>query len=156
MAALSLAARLSLALAFALSARAKLADRSGFATALGAFGVPAGAALSVVLPAVEAALAIVLVALPGEPWPAWAALGLLGATTGQVVANLTRGRRVPCPCFEVGGDRPISGATLVRNGWLLALGVLATAPATDADPFPALLAAAVCGGATLVVLRRVA
>jgi hypothetical protein len=153
---LALAARLSLALAFALSARAKLADRPGFAAALVAFGVPAGTALSVVLPAVEAALALALVALPGQAWPAWAALGLLGATTGQVVANLTRGRRVPCPCFDVGGDRPISGATLVRNGWLLALGILATAPATGAAPGLAVLATALCTGATLAVLRRVA
>jgi hypothetical protein len=155
-AALALAARLSLALAFAISARAKLADRPGFAAALDAFGVPAGAALSVVLPAVEAVLALALVALPGQPWPAWAALGLLGATTGQVVANLSRGRRVPCPCFEVGGDRPISGATLVRNGWLVALGILATAPATGAAPGFAVVATAVGAGATLAVLRRVA
>jgi hypothetical protein len=153
-AALALAARLSLALAFALSARAKLADRSGFAAALDDFGVPAVAALSRAVPALEVALALALVAAPGEPWPAWAALGLLGATTGQVVANLTRGRRVPCPCFEVGGERPISGATLVRNGWLIALGILATAPATGADPVPAILATAACAGATLTLLRR--
>lgn len=154
MAALALGARLSLALAFALSARAKLADRAGFAAALGTFGVPAAAALSRVVPALELALAIALVAVPGQPWPAWAALGLLGATTGQVVANLTRGRLVPCPCFEVESERPISGATLVRNGWLIALGILATAPATGAGRGAAVVAAVACAGATVAVLRR--
>ena len=116
--------------------------------------VPAGAVLSRALPATEAVLAVALVAIPGQPWPAWAALGLLGATTGQVVANLSRGRRVPCPCFEVQGERPISGATLVRNGWLLALGIVGTAPATGAEPGPALLATAACAGTTLALLRR--
>jgi methylamine utilization protein MauE len=155
MADVALAARLSLGLAFILSARAKLADRPAFAAALGDFGVPAGTALSVVLPAVELALALVLVVVRERAWPAWAALGLLGATTGQVLANLSRGRRVPCPCFEVHGERPISAATLIRNGWLIALGILATAPATPVHPGAAVPATAVLAGATLVVLRRV-
>jgi hypothetical protein len=151
---LAVAARLSLALAFALSARAKLADRPGFATALADFGVPAAAVLSRVVPVLELALAMVLVAVGGSAWPAYAALGFLGATTGQVVANLSRGRRLPCPCFEVAGDRPISGATLIRNGWLIALGILATAPATGADPAAGVLATAACAAATVMLLRR--
>jgi methylamine utilization protein MauE len=152
---LALGARLALGLAFTLSARAKLADRPAFAAALGDFGVPAGATLSIVLPAVELALALVLVVVRDQAWPAWAALALLGATTGQVMANLSRGRRVPCPCFEVHGERPISAATLIRNGWLIALGIVATAPATAVRPAAAVLATAALAGTTLVVLRRV-
>ena len=150
----ALAARFAVAAAFALSAAAKITRPTAFAGGLAAFGVPAPATVARLLPPFEAALALLLVALPGQSWPAFVAVGFLALLTGAVVANLLAGRAVPCPCFDPEGDRPISVATVVRNGVLLALAILATGPTAGAEPAPAAAAAVLSVAATLFALRR--
>ncbi|MGH9037507.1 MAG: MauE/DoxX family redox-associated membrane protein, partial [Acidimicrobiia bacterium] len=118
------------------------------------FGAPAAAARG--LPALEAALAVALLAFPDHPLPGLAALATVAAFTAAVARRLAQGRAVPCPCFGTRGGRPVSGATLARNLALLVLAAVAVLPADGAAPGPAVAALAVTVPLTIVVLRRTA
>ena len=152
----ALVARITLAATFGLSAATKLADRHGFARALRAFGLPAGDALAWLLPVIEGGLALVLVLVRGAPWPAFLAVAVLALFTGAVVANLVGGRAAPCPCFgpPAAGARPVSAATVARNGYLVALAVLGSGATAGASVAATFAAAAIAVPATLVALRR--
>jgi hypothetical protein len=150
----ALVARLTLAAAFTLSAGTKLARPVAFAGSLAEFGVPAPGVVARLLPLVEGGLALALAALPHQSWPAFAALSVLALFTGAVLANVARGRETPCPCFAPAGGRPTSAVTVVRNGLLLALAVLATGSVEGASAGPTLLATAVSAPLTLAALRR--
>jgi hypothetical protein len=91
-----------------------------------------------------------------DAWPAFLAIAVLALFTGAVVASLAGGTPKPCPCFGPPGDgaRPVSAATVARNGYLVALGVIGTASTDGASTAGALAAAAVTAGATLIALRR--
>jgi hypothetical protein len=153
----ALVARITLAAAFGLSATTKLAQRPSFARGLENFGVPASTALSWALPPVEAGLAVLLVTVRDEAWPAYLAIAVLAVFTAAVVANLAGGDPAPCPCFGPpgAGARPVSAATVARNGYLVALAVLGTGSTDGASATAAVGAAAVTVTATLLVLRRV-
>ena len=150
----ALVARVDLAAAFALSAGAKLADLPATSVALAAFGAPAPVVTARVLPAVETALAVALLAFPDHPVPGLAALATVAAFTVVVARRLAQGRAVPCPCFGAREGRPVSGATLVRNLALLLLAALAVLPAGGAAPGPAVVALVVAVPLTAIVLRR--
>lgn len=150
----AMSARLTLAAAFVLSAGAKITRPAAFTAGLAAFGVPAPRTVAYVLPPLEAGLAALLVALPARSWPAFLAVAFLALLTGAVVANLAAGRRVPCPCFDPQGGRPVSTATVARNGALLALAILGTGSAEGADAVPTLALSAVTVTVTLLALRR--
>ena len=150
----ALVARLTLAAAFTLSAATKLARPVAFAGSLARFGVPAPGLVARVLPLVEGGLAVALAALPRHSWPAFAAAAVLVVFTGAVAANVARGRETPCPCFAAVGGRPVSAATVLRNGLLLGVAVLATGPVEGASAGPALAATAVAAPLTVVALRR--
>jgi hypothetical protein len=152
----ALVARVDLAAAFALSAGAKLADLPATAAGLAAFGAPSPHLAARVLPALEAALAVALLAFADRPEPAHAALVMVAVFTWFVARRLMQGRAVPCPCFGGHGDRPVSVLTLVRNGLLLALCVVAGLPSEGAAMASALLAAAVTVPLVAVALRRTA
>jgi hypothetical protein len=154
LATVALVARADLAVAFALSAGAKLADLPATGVALAAFGVPAPAVTARALPAVEAALAVAVLGFPDHPAPGLAALVTVAVFTVAVARRLAQGRAVPCPCFGARGSRPVSGATLVRNLALLILAAVAVLPAGGAAPGPAAVALAVTVPLTAVVLRR--
>ena len=111
----------------AVSALLKFRDRRAMPAAMTGFGVPRrwAAPVATAVGLAEAALAGLLWTGVARPWPAWAAAGLLGVFTAAVVANLARDRRPPCPCFGAPGARPLSGRTVLRNGLLLALAVVA-------------------------------
>lgn len=133
--AVALAARLVLAVALGWAAVAKVRDRSAVPEQMRALGMPAvlARALSVLLPSAEAAVAVALVVLPHAWWPAWASVMLMGAFTVLVVATMSRG--VPCPCFGVSAA-PTGVRTIVRNGVLLGVAVLATGPVGGARAGP--------------------
>jgi len=152
----ALVARIILAATFGLSAAAKMADRPGFARALREFGLPRSDALSWALPLVEGGLAIALVFVRGGAWPAFLAVAVLALFTGAVVANLIGDRPAPCPCFgpPAAGARPVSAATVARNGSLIALAVLGTGSTDGASAAAALAVAAVAVPITLLALRR--
>ena len=153
----ALVARITLAAAFGLSAALKLGHRAAFARGLEQFGVPASGMLASVLPPVEAGLAVLLVTVRDQPWPAFLAIGVLALFTGAVVANLVGGRPAPCPCFGPpgAGARPVSAATVARNGYLVALAVLGTGATSGASAPATAAGAAVLVTITLVALRRI-
>jgi hypothetical protein len=149
--ALALAARIVVAAAFVVAAVQKLRALPAMRAQVQGFGVPGplvGAAVAV-LPALELAIAAALIAVPYSWVPAFVAVGLLALFTGAVIGNLSRGRRPPCPCFGAGtSDVPISARSVVRNGWLLALAVVATGSIDGAEPFAVVVLTAVLGAVT--------
>ena len=152
----ALVARITLAAAFGLSAATKLGHRSAFARGLENFGVPGATALSWGLPPVEAGVALLLVTVRGQPWPAFLAIAVLAAFTAAVVANLAGDQPAPCPCFgpPAAGARPVSAATVARNGVLVGLAVLGTGSTAGASAGATAAGAAVTVTATLAALRR--
>ncbi|MCZ7531637.1 MAG: hypothetical protein M5U31_15650 [Acidimicrobiia bacterium] len=93
--AIALAARAVLAAALAWAAITKVRDRRSVPDQMRALGVARALTrpLAVLLPAVEAALAVALVSFPSSWWPAWASVVLVAAFTLVVVATVGRGRR---------------------------------------------------------------
>ncbi len=131
------------------AAVAKFRDLDTVRAQMRALNVPAAAAP--VLPVVELGVAA-LVLLTN--WGAWLAVALFGVFTLNIVRALAKGRRDPCPCFGV-NSAPMSTWALLRNGWLLALAVLATG--ADGDPSMGwVLAFVVVLGAVSAVLVRAA
>jgi hypothetical protein len=152
----ALVARITLAAAFGLSAATKLAHRSAFARGLEDFGVPGSAAVAWGLPPVEGGLALLLVTVRGHAWPAVLAIAVLAVFTAAVVANLVGGRPAPCPCFGPpgAGARPVSAATVARNGCLVGLAVVGTGSTAGASAGVTVAAALVTVTLTLAALRR--
>jgi hypothetical protein len=127
------AARGTLAIVLAYAAVAKLHEARRLPGQMRAFGVPVAlsVATAVLVPVIEFAIGVSLFAFPNSSVPAFAAVALLALFTGAVLANLGRENPAPCPCFgAVAVERPVSGRTLVRNAWLLALAILATGDPT--------------------------
>lgn len=121
--ALALAAGLVLAGVFALAGTAKLADRAGTRTAVGAFGVPGRLAplFAFVVPLAELTVAILLLPGPTRLMGGAGALALLGLFSVAIALSLARGRAPDCHCFGQLHSAPASWKTLVRNGVLVAL-----------------------------------
>lgn len=153
---IALVARITLAAAFGLSAAAKLTRPVEFAEGLRNFGIPASGAVARVLPPVEAGLAVLLVTVRSSAWPAFLALAVLGVFTAAVVANLVGGHPAPCPCFGPpgAGARPVSAATVARNGYLGGLAVLGTGSTAGASGWATAAAALVTVTLTSAALRR--
>jgi hypothetical protein len=150
-AAVALAARLVVAAAFAVAALQKLRAWSQLTAELAGFGVPGTVVVpvAVALPVAELLTAAALVVFAGSAVPAFVAIGLLALFTGAVLANLAQGRHPPCPCFGAASAAPLSARTVVRNGWLLALAVLATGSIAGAEPWAVVLWTAVLGAVTV-------
>ena len=117
-------ARIALGVLFLASGALKLRDPSwpGAARAMGAprWSVPLVAPAEIVL---GAGLAVGAV----RPWPAWLALGLLAAFSVALVRVLRRPvtERPACACFGRRSAKPVGAGSLLRNGALAALAVLA-------------------------------
>ncbi len=117
-------ARIALGVLFLVSGALKLRDLSwpGAARAMGAprWTVPFIAPVEIVLGAG-------LAAGVAEPWPAWLALGLLVVFTAALARVLQRPReeRPACACFGRWSSKPVGAGSLLRNGLLAALAVLA-------------------------------
>ncbi|WP_232665273.1 MauE/DoxX family redox-associated membrane protein [Pseudonocardia sp. TRM90224] len=88
--------------------------------------LPAGAvgAVGVAVPVLEAVAAVALVVPATAVAGAVLALGLLAAFTVGVAAVLRRGTAASCLCFGV-TERPFGPRHLVRNGFLIAVALLA-------------------------------
>ena len=112
-----------LAVFFAVAAAAKVRDPKATVTSFAGLGLPRSALLAQVVPAVEAVIAVLLVAAPvlGAP----AALVTLAFFTTFLVTRLRAGVRAPCACFGSISDAPLSVANLVGNGFLILLSMAA-------------------------------
>lgn len=102
---------------------AKLASPTRWQAEAASMGVPR--LLSAPVPVVEIVLGAVLTSQLVRPLAGWLAVGLLGAFTLLVVGQLARGRRPVCMCFGALSSRPIGPLTVVRNGALIAVAVVA-------------------------------
>jgi len=144
---LSLILRLALAVVFAISSVAKLADLTGTRRAVLDFGTPRFAigAITIGLPFVELATSIALLA-PSKIG-AVAALALLAVFSLAIAINLARGLRPDCHCF--GQSTPIGPWTLVRNA---AIAAPAVAVLVGSDPGPSALRGEVIASACVAVV----
>lgn len=121
-----LIARLLLALVFAVSGLAKLADSAGSRKSMGEFGVPSFLAgpLTLPLPLVELACAVALIPPTLAWWGASGALAMLVLFMAAIAVSLMRGRRPDCHCFGQLHSSPVGWTTLARNGLLAGLAAL--------------------------------
>ena len=83
-----------------------------------ALGLPFPRLLARGVPAVELAVAIALIAVPG--WGALAAFGLLVLFTALLVSLIRSGQPIACSCFGAVSDEPVSWVEVARNVVLLA------------------------------------
>ncbi|MEV0296622.1 MauE/DoxX family redox-associated membrane protein [Nocardia sp. NPDC050710] len=119
--------RLAVGVVFGLSAWGKMADRVGTRAAVTDFGVPIRwvPAVALGLPAVEGSVAVAVLPPRTAVAAALVALLLLAVFTVAVARLLALGKRPACSCFGASSATPIGVGTLVRNGVLMALVVLA-------------------------------
>jgi peroxiredoxin len=120
-----LLARGALAMAFTVAAAAKVVDRAGTRRAAGELGVPGSLvpAVAVLLPVVEVAIVLGLLAGPTAVVAAWATVALLAAFSVVVARTLAQGKRPDCGCFGAVTRSPIGWPTLARNAGLAGLAV---------------------------------
>ncbi|HTD50534.1 MAG TPA: MauE/DoxX family redox-associated membrane protein [Acidimicrobiia bacterium] len=103
------------------------------------------------LPIAELVVAVALVAW-WNPAPGVAALVLLGAFT--VVLVRAYARKVPCVCFGAAGlDAPTGPASVLRNGVLAGLAVLAIATPSGASAGATIAAGAVFATIAALAIR---
>jgi len=124
--AIALVSRIVLAVVFVTAAVLKLRDRPRVVRQMtklvGARLAPASA---IVVPLVELGLALWLIVAGDTAIPGLVAIAVLLLFTGVLVRALVR--HVPCPCFGGGAvAAPVGPGSIIRNGILLALAVLAT------------------------------
>ena len=111
------ALRLVLAGVFLVAGLAKLVDRKGARTSIGAFGIPDGLAglFAFALPVAEIGFALALFASATVQWGALGLIGLLLLFIVAIGINLARGNRPDCRCFGQLHSTPIGADTLWRN-----------------------------------------
>ena len=129
-------AGLALAAVFTVAAVTKLTDRRSTAREFADLGLPAPTLLTGIVPPVELTVAALLLFHPAVG-ALLATLALL-AFSAVLLAALRSGRSVTCGCLGPLSRRPISAATLIRNGALLALAALASTGPTPDGPVPVL------------------
>ncbi len=107
------------ALLFAHAALAKWRGLAEFGAVLGNYRLfPAQlvSALAVLVPALESAVALLLLAAASRPWAAAAGATLLLGYGGAILVNLRRGRvGLDCGCSGPADRRPIAGWMVWRN-----------------------------------------
>lgn len=156
------AVRLLLAGVFGLSAWGKFADLSGARKSVGDFGIPIRLVPTVAwaLPVAEVVVAAGLLV----PWaaPGAAALGtlLLLTFTAAILRLLRAGKHPSCSCFGAVSATPIGRGTVVRNGLLLGIALLAVAGSIARPRLPSglppdhAIALAAAAGFVAVLIRQ--
>ena len=86
-------------------------------------GVPSSVASLV--PYIELVVGALLLVQLQRSFVAWVAAAVLLAFSAVLALQLQRGLRPPCACFGSLSARPIGAGTLVRNGVLLAVALVA-------------------------------
>ena len=133
-----LALRMVLAAVFLVASVGKLRDLPGARRAVRDFGVPerASAAVGVLLPLAELAIALALLFPPTARWGAAAAFLVLMAFIAGIANALRQGEAPDCHCFGQIHSAPAGRGTLARNALLGALAAIVVVegpgPAVDA------------------------
>jgi uncharacterized membrane protein YphA (DoxX/SURF4 family) len=128
----------ALAIIFAASAWAKIADIGSFEAAVKDYGLLPAALVKVfarALPIFEVAGAIGLLMARTRLAAAAVLLLLLASFTIAIAANLVRGRKdIDCGCFGPALRQKLSGWLLFRNATLCGAGLTALLPAGERNP----------------------
>jgi hypothetical protein len=82
-------------------------------------------AVAVAVPYVELLVGVPLAAQLLQPWPAVAAIGLLGVYTVLIVRRISDGSRPPCACFGSKSKRPLGMYHVARNLCLVGIALVA-------------------------------
>ena len=148
-----LVARCALAAVFCVAAISKLADRDRFRVALDAFGAPAHltAPLSLAIPVLELAIAVLLLPAGTAQGAAIAAMALLTVFSVVIGRALREGVEADCACFGATSSS-VSIATQARNAGLIVL----AAPVALAGPGDSLGATDVSASALLALAALLA
>ena len=81
--------------------------------------------IAVVVPYAEIVVGVALAVRLFPPWPAVAAIVMLGAYTVLIVRRIADGSRPPCACFGARSSRPLGSYHVVRNLLLIAVAGIA-------------------------------
>lgn len=108
---------------FVVAGVSKLSAPSQWRSQAAGLSVPGGVAG--VVPYVELSVGALLLVQVQRSATAWCAVVMLLAFTGVLARQLMQGKRPPCACFGALSVRPIGVSTLVRNGALIAVAVVA-------------------------------
>jgi uncharacterized membrane protein YphA (DoxX/SURF4 family) len=136
---ISTAARIALAAVFLVAGATKVGDLAGSARAVNAYRLmpfEAAKVVGAVLPFVEIALGLLLLAGIAVRLSAGIAAVLLVIFTIGILSAWARGLRIDCGCFSAGGDlgagqSPTYGRETLRDvGFLVLAGVLLWRPRT--------------------------
>ncbi|MGI8872723.1 MAG: MauE/DoxX family redox-associated membrane protein [Egibacteraceae bacterium] len=141
-----------LAAVFGTAGIAKLLAPEATAASFRALGVPGAGPAARGLPLVEVAIAGLLVVSPRAGGVA--ALVVLAGFTGFLAARLAAGVRADCGCLGAATAKPLSWATLLRNGLLagLASAVIVTPAGGPGVADVVLVGTTVALGAVLLAL----
>jgi hypothetical protein len=124
----------ALALLFVVAAAHKLRDRGSFRTTLDAYAVlpvPLVGAIAALVPLLELAVAVLLVASRTLRWGVAGAVALLGLYALAMAVNLRRGRRdLDCGCMGPATRSKIGPELVVRNVVLIAVALACLSPVT--------------------------
>ncbi len=112
-----------LALVFAWAAGAKIATPEETADGFAELGLPRPALLMRVIVGAEVTTALVLLMAP--EWGGILAFALLAGFTVYLADLVRSGRPVTCRCFGGANVEPVSSKSLLRNGVLLVMAVVA-------------------------------
>lgn len=108
----------TLAATLIIAAAAKVRDPARTTGDFTALGLPSPAVLARLVPAVEIAVAIALLVVPG--WGAVAAFSLFVLFTALLISLVRSGQPIACSCFGAISDEPVSWVEVARNVVLLA------------------------------------
>lgn len=123
----------AVAVVFVVAAAAKI--RRPATAQLRRLGLPAPHLLAVALPATELTV-VALIAISPRIGSA-AAMVLLGVFTRVLIRAVVEGLDLSCGCFGSADNRPVTWATVGRNGVLLTLAALGTVGSGWSTPDPA-------------------
>ncbi len=144
------------ALVLVAAAVSKASSVSSTRDAFEALGLRSPGVLAVAVPALEAAVAALLLL-----WPRWgglAAICLLTAFTAVLADVWRSGEPLACPCFGGSSSVPVGWVDIVRNGVLIAAAAVAVTRDGTGPPNPAEIAVGGCvaivGAGALTILRR--
>lgn len=118
---------------FALAGIGKLLDLEGSEKAVKGFGVPdnLAKAVSVVLPIVELAIAVLLLSTATSWIGSIAALLLLAVFIGGMIFQIAKGNAPDCHCFGQIHSEPVGKSSLIRNIGFAILSLFLAAQGSD-------------------------
>ena len=121
---MGLFAGIFLAVIFATTSLLKFRDLKNTQKAIASMGIPASLSVAIIISTVELLTAVLLIVDPRTGGPC--SVALLVAFTTLIIARLISGQVTGCSCFGARSSQILSWKDVVRNTFLIALGVIST------------------------------